>query len=58
MAHITKIISYLFSGGGGCLFCSGLGHRIADCPKLEALQTKQVQSIGRRDYLAASSADY
>lgn len=44
--------------GEGCLYCSGLGHRIADCPKLEAMQTKQVQSIGRRDYLAASAADY
>lgn len=40
------------------MYCGGLGHRIADCPKLEALQNKQVAGIGRRDYLAAGSADY
>ncbi|KAK3094912.1 hypothetical protein FSP39_007818 [Pinctada imbricata] len=50
---------YLNIGGEvGCSYCGGLGHRIADCPKLEAIQTKQAQSIGRRDYLAHSSADY
>lgn len=50
---------YLDIGGeAGCMYCGGLGHRIADCPKLEALQNKQVAGIGRRDYLAASSADY
>ncbi|KFQ98125.1 putative ATP-dependent RNA helicase DDX41, partial [Opisthocomus hoazin] len=30
-----------------CAFCGGLGHRITDCPKLEAMQTKQVSNIGR-----------
>ena len=45
-------------GEVGCSYCGGLGHRIADCPKLEAIQTKQAQNIGRRDYLAHSSADY
>ncbi|XP_056006567.1 probable ATP-dependent RNA helicase DDX41 [Ostrea edulis] len=50
---------YLDLGGEvGCSYCGGLGHRIADCPKLEAIQTKQAQNIGRRDYLAHSSADY
>lgn len=50
---------YLDIGGEvGCSYCGGLGHRIADCPKLEAIQTKQAQNIGRRDYLAHSSADY
>ncbi|KAL4231239.1 DEAD (Asp-Glu-Ala-Asp) box polypeptide 41 [Mactra antiquata] len=50
---------YLDIGGeAGCMYCGGLGHRIADCPKLEALQNKQVAGIGRRDYLAAGSADY
>jgi hypothetical protein len=24
----------------GCAYCSGLGHRIADCPKLESMQNK------------------
>ncbi|KAK7494711.1 hypothetical protein BaRGS_00014109 [Batillaria attramentaria] len=42
----------------GCSYCGGLGHRIANCPKLEAIQTKQAQNIGRRDYLANSSADW
>lgn len=45
-------------GEVGCSYCGGLGHRITDCPKLEALQTKQAQNIGRRDYLATGSADY
>ncbi|XP_069139042.1 probable ATP-dependent RNA helicase DDX41 [Argopecten irradians] len=50
---------YLDIGGEiGCSYCGGLGHRISDCPKLEALQTKQAQNIGRRDYLANNSADW
>ncbi|KAI4897519.1 hypothetical protein NFI96_015911 [Prochilodus magdalenae] len=42
----------------GCAFCGGLGHRITDCPKLEAMQTKQVTNISRRDCLANSSMDF
>ncbi|VVC36373.1 RNA helicase, DEAD-box type, Q motif,Helicase, C-terminal,Zinc finger, CCHC-type,DEAD/DEAH box helicase [Cinara cedri] len=42
----------------GCSYCGGLGHRITDCPKLEAIQTKQASNIGRRDYLANNAADY
>ncbi|XP_019876402.1 ATP-dependent RNA helicase abstrakt [Aethina tumida] len=42
----------------GCSYCGGLGHRITDCPKLEALQNKQASNIGRRDYLANTAADY
>ncbi|XP_017771251.1 PREDICTED: ATP-dependent RNA helicase abstrakt [Nicrophorus vespilloides] len=42
----------------GCAYCGGLGHRITDCPKLEALQNKQASNIGRRDYLANTAADY
>uniref|UniRef100_A0A8C4NHZ0 Probable ATP-dependent RNA helicase DDX41 n=1 Tax=Eptatretus burgeri TaxID=7764 RepID=A0A8C4NHZ0_EPTBU len=45
-------------GERGCTFCGGLGHRITDCPKLEALQTKQVSNIGRKDYLAHSAMDF
>uniref|UniRef100_A0A8C7XEF5 Probable ATP-dependent RNA helicase DDX41 n=1 Tax=Oryzias sinensis TaxID=183150 RepID=A0A8C7XEF5_9TELE len=45
-------------GERGCTFCGGLGHRITDCPKLEAMQTKQVTNIGRKDYLAHSSMDF
>lgn len=42
----------------GCSYCGGLGHRITDCPKLEAIQNKQASNIGRRDYLANTAADY
>lgn len=42
----------------GCSYCGGLGHRITDCPKLEAVQTKQASNIGRKDYLANNAADY
>ncbi|XP_014290780.1 ATP-dependent RNA helicase abstrakt [Halyomorpha halys] len=42
----------------GCSYCGGLGHRITDCPKLEAIQSKQASNIGRRDYLASNAADY
>ncbi|XP_064630234.1 probable ATP-dependent RNA helicase DDX41 [Lineus longissimus] len=50
---------YLDIGGEvGCLYCSGLGHRITDCPRLEAMQSKQAQNIGRKDYLANNSADW
>uniref|UniRef100_T1IIY9 RNA helicase n=1 Tax=Strigamia maritima TaxID=126957 RepID=T1IIY9_STRMM len=46
---------YLFVGDErGCSYCGGLGHRITDCPKLEAMQNKQAQTIGRKDYLASS----
>ncbi|XP_033122481.1 probable ATP-dependent RNA helicase DDX41 [Anneissia japonica] len=42
----------------GCSFCGGLGHRITECPKLEAMQTKQASSVGRKDYLASGAADW
>ena len=42
----------------GCSNCGGLGHRITNCPKLEAMQTKQASNVGRKDYLANSSADW
>ncbi|XP_044754884.1 ATP-dependent RNA helicase abstrakt [Coccinella septempunctata] len=42
----------------GCSYCGGLGHRITDCPKLEALQNKQASNIGKRDYLSNTGADY
>ncbi|XP_059472511.1 ATP-dependent RNA helicase abstrakt-like [Neocloeon triangulifer] len=42
----------------GCSYCGGLGHRITNCPKLEAIQSKQASNIGRRDYLANTAADY
>lgn len=42
----------------GCSYCGGLGHRITECPKLEAVQNKQASNIGRKDYLSNSAADY
>ncbi|XP_018799159.1 PREDICTED: ATP-dependent RNA helicase abstrakt [Bactrocera latifrons] len=42
----------------GCSYCGGLGHRITECPKLEAVQSKQASNIGRRDYLSNTAADY
>ena len=51
--------SFLELGGErGCSYCGGLGHRITECPKLEAVRTKQISSIGRQDYLANNAADY
>ncbi|CAG5132902.1 unnamed protein product [Candidula unifasciata] len=46
------------AGDVGCSYCGGLGHRIADCPKLLAMRSKQAQGIGRKDYLAHNSADW
>ena len=34
------------------------GSVFTDCPKLEAMQQKQAGSIGKKDYLANSSADW
>ncbi|CAB3367540.1 Hypothetical predicted protein [Cloeon dipterum] len=50
---------YLHLGDdNGCSYCGGLGHRITNCPKLEAIQSKQASNIGRRDYLSNTAADY
>ena len=45
-------------GEVGCSYCGGLGHRITDCQKLEAMQSKAAQNIGRKDYLASNAADW
>ena len=42
----------------GCTYCGGLGHRITNCPKLEALQNKTANSLGRKEFLAKGSADW
>lgn len=39
------------SGTRGCAYCGGLGHRIAQCPKLES-QNREAER-GRRDYFGA-----
>ncbi len=36
------------SGTKGCAYCGGLGHRIADCPKLQSDTREQAQN--RKDY--------
>ena len=42
----------------GCTYCGGLGHRITNCPKLEAQQNKTASNLGKKEYLAKGSADY
>lgn len=42
----------------GCAFCGGLGHRIGDCPQLQADQAKQTQDIKNKDILASGGADW
>lgn len=41
-------------GVKGCAFCGGLGHRIAQCPKLDSQKNKQ-NAITGRDYLTTGS---
>ena len=41
----------------GCSYCGGLGHRITNCPKLEAVNHKKNADIGRKDYLARGGMD-
>jgi len=33
----------------GCAYCSGLGHRITNCPKLESARTKTASNLMRID---------
>lgn len=40
-------------GVKGCAYCGGLGHRIADCPKLET--TRQKTASSTRDYLTTGA---
>lgn len=42
----------------GCAYCGGLGHRIGNCPKLEANQAKQTQGIKKKDILSSGAADW
>ena len=64
-AH-QKVPEFLQNLGGefdietseGCTFCGGLGHRITNCPKLEAQQSKTANSLGRQEFLAKGSADW
>ncbi|KAI1725814.1 DEAD/DEAH box helicase domain-containing protein [Ditylenchus destructor] len=36
----------------GCSYCSGLGHRITNCPKLESIRTKAATNLLRPDMSA------
>lgn len=36
----------------GCTYCSGLGHRITNCPKLESIRTKNASNLLRPDLSA------
>lgn len=47
-----------YLGNGGCDYCGGLGHRITECPKLENIQNKQAQAVGKKDYVASGAADW
>jgi len=43
-------------GVKGCAYCGGLGHRIANCPKLET--TRQKTATQGKDYLMAGASRY
>lgn len=61
LANITSHEdSYLeLDGEKGCSCCGGAGHRITECPKLAAMQSKQAFSSGRsKDFIPESAADY
>jgi ATP-dependent RNA helicase DDX41 len=42
----------------GCSYCGGLGHRIANCPKLEAIQSKKANAVGKKDFLVSGAGDW
>lgn len=39
-------------GESGCAFCGGLGHRIAECPKIEAQKVKLLHQNRTMDFSA------
>jgi ATP-dependent RNA helicase DDX41 len=41
----------------GCTYCNGLGHRIQDCPKLEAEQKQKMARVGR-DFIASGTGNW
>lgn len=42
----------------GCIYCGGLGHRVANCTKLEANQNKKVNAIGKKDLFNSGGGDW
>eukprot|EP00746_Dinoflagellata_sp_MGD_P161856 gnl/MRDRNA2_/MRDRNA2_89153_c0_seq1.p1 gnl/MRDRNA2_/MRDRNA2_89153_c0~~gnl/MRDRNA2_/MRDRNA2_89153_c0_seq1.p1 ORF type:complete len:625 (-),score=178.87 gnl/MRDRNA2_/MRDRNA2_89153_c0_seq1:80-1954(-) len=49
--HVKEI-----GGVKGCAYCGGLGHRIAQCPKLET--TRQKTETANKDYLTTGGTRY
>lgn len=45
-------------GTKGCLYCGGLGHRIAQCPKRESTQQKMNEAVGRSDFVRDNEAEF
>lgn len=58
MRGVWLCLCSAFTDERGCSYCGGLGHRITDCPKLEAHRNKEASNIGRRDYIPDTAADY
>lgn len=58
MCIMFMCVTMLLTVEAGCSYCGGLGHRITDCPKLEATSSKEARQIGRKDYLASGGADW
>lgn len=54
MQSEAELLLGLSDNEKGCAFCGGLGHRIGNCPKLEANQAKQTQIIKKKDVLSGS----
>merc|ERR1712093_918199 len=50
---VSNYASKVINEVKGCAYCGGLGHRIADCPKLEANRDKIAG--GGKDYLVNGS---
>ena len=42
--YTTTTYKKVIGGIRGCAYCSGLGHRITNCPKLEGDQNKKFKS--------------
>lgn len=49
---VDQIHEYLLLKADGCSYCGGLGHRITECPKLEAIPSKQASNMRKRDFLS------
>lgn len=45
-------------GTKGCLYCGGLGHRLAQCPKRESTQQKMSEAVGRSDFVRDNEAEF